>query len=92
MPFFIGVDGGGSKTVFALSYADGIPITQTESIGCSYQSVGLERAADIIADGILKCTAQAGVQLENCVPVGTKTQKAISPCLRCLSRSFRVFR
>lgn len=67
MPFFIGVDGGGSKTVFALSYADGIPITQTESIGCSYQSVGLERAADIIADGILKCTAQAGVQLENCV-------------------------
>ena len=66
MPFFIGVDGGGSKTAFALSYADGIPITQTESIGCSYQSVGLERAADIIADGILKCTAQASEQLVNC--------------------------
>ena len=66
MPFFIGVDGGGSKTAFALSYADGIPITQTESIGCSYQSVGLERAADIIADGIKKCSAQAGEPLENC--------------------------
>lgn len=66
MPFFIGVDGGGSKTAFALSYADGIPITQTESIGCSYQSVGLERAADIIAGGIIKCAAQAGEPLENC--------------------------
>lgn len=66
MPFFIGVDGGGSKTAFALSYANGIPIVQTESIGCSYQSVGLERAADIIADGIKKCSAQAGEPLENC--------------------------
>ena len=66
MPFFIGVDGGGSKTAFALSYANGIPIAQTESIGCSYQSVGLERAADIIADGIKKCSAQTGEPLENC--------------------------
>lgn len=66
MPFFIGVDGGGSKTAFALSYANGIPIVQTESIGCSYQSVGLERAADIIADGIKKCSTQAGEPLENC--------------------------
>lgn len=66
MPFFIGVDGGGSKTAFALSYANGIPIMQTESIGCSYQSVGLERAADIIAGGIIKCAAQAGEPLENC--------------------------
>lgn len=66
MPFFIGVDGGGSKTAFALSYANGIPIVQTESIGCSYQSIGLEDAADIIADGIKKCSTQAGEPLENC--------------------------
>ena len=47
MKYWIGIDGGGTKTAFALSAADGIPIQTLATTGCSYQVLGVEAVVKI---------------------------------------------
>lgn len=64
--WFVGVDGGGSKTAIAVSRGDCIPVAQMVDTGCSYQSLGIEKAVEIVCQGILTCLAKANVPLTEC--------------------------
>lgn len=67
MGYYIGVDGGGTKTEFALSKADGKPVYSIIRSGCSYQSLGVIAAVDFVKRGIYELLAAAGVTMEECV-------------------------
>lgn len=64
--WFVGVDGGGSKTSFAVSTTDSIPAAALRRTGCSYQTLGIAGAVTLIADGVRECLANQGVHLEDC--------------------------
>ena len=64
--WYIGVDGGGTKTAAAISLEDGTPCWTTKRSGCSYQAVGIEAAALTIAESVMECLASVGTQLDEC--------------------------
>lgn len=66
MKWFIGVDGGGTKTAFAASTADGAPVATLVRSSCSYQSVGTQAAVSVVTDGITELLASLGIGLEDC--------------------------
>lgn len=66
MKWFVGVDGGGTKTDFAVSAVDGVPVSRLTRSGCSYQTIGIEAATALILDGVGECLASVGSGLEDC--------------------------
>lgn len=66
MSWFVGVDGGGTKTDFAVAREDGLPIARLQRTGCSYQAIGLERVVDLVAEGVGDCLAMVDAHLEDC--------------------------
>ena len=53
MGWYIGIDGGGTKTAFCLGKEDGKPLYCLRKTGCSYQSIGVEAVADLLKNGVL---------------------------------------
>ena len=51
-PLFLGADGGGTKTELLLAAADGSGARRLRLGGCNASTIGPERAADLLADGI----------------------------------------
>lgn len=66
MKWFVGVDGGGTKTAFAVSTLDGRPAATLRRTGCSYQSIGVQRAVALVVTGVQECLASVGADLEDC--------------------------
>ena len=64
--FYIGVDGGGTKTVFCAATGEGEVITQTVAGGCSYLEIGTKAALARIRQGIDECLASAQLQAGDC--------------------------
>ncbi len=66
MKWFIGIDGGGTKTAFAISGADGTPVNIETRSGCSYQEIGLENVIALLDEGITSILAAVGAAKEDC--------------------------
>lgn len=64
--WFIGVDGGGTKTAVSVSLPDGKPVAETVRKGCSYQMLGVDGAVAVIIDGVFSCLEAAGITLHDC--------------------------
>jgi len=62
MSFFLGVDGGGSKTAFVLLNDSGQIVAETQSPSCYYFSEGIELVGRVLTDGIGAISAQAGIE------------------------------
>ena len=58
---FLGVDGGGTKTAFALIDRQGKVLARNEQSSAYYLEVGMEGAADVLARGCAALFAAAGV-------------------------------
>ncbi|MBD8563206.1 N-acetylglucosamine kinase [Oxalobacteraceae sp. CFBP 8763] len=58
---FLGVDGGGTKTAFALIDRQGQVLARNEQSSAYYLEVGMEGAADVLARGCGQLFAAAGV-------------------------------
>lgn len=66
MEYFIGVDGGGTKTAFALAAKDSVTRAVVTRTGCSYQALGVCGAVEVVREGIAALLASAGVAVEDC--------------------------
>lgn len=66
MRYWIGIDGGGTKTEFALSASDGIPIEKVAATGCSYQVLGVETVVRKLKEYTGLLLARAGVEWGEC--------------------------
>ena len=64
--WFIGVDGGGTKTAAAVSLPDGKPVAETVGKGCSYQMLGVDGAVTVIIKEVRSCLEAAGITLDDC--------------------------
>lgn len=67
MKWFIGIDGGGTKTAFAISGVDGIPVNILTRSGCSYQEIGLDNVIALLSEGITSVLDAVGAAKEDCV-------------------------
>lgn len=66
MKYFMGIDGGGTKTEFALSDEGGTPLFRMTRSGCSYQSLGAEAAMAVVAGGVSAVLSAAQLGPEAC--------------------------
>lgn len=64
--WYIGVDGGGTKTAIAVARKDGIPVASIRRNGCSYQALGIDGTVDVIVEGILSCLMSVNASLDDC--------------------------
>jgi N-acetylglucosamine kinase-like BadF-type ATPase len=61
---YLGVDGGGTKTAFALVGRGGEALAQHEEAGLYYPQIGLDSATKLLHEGIARVLALAGVEAQ----------------------------
>lgn len=61
MTYFLGVDGGGTKTRFLLIDANAQPLAQAELGTTYFPQVGLDGAGAVLEDGIAQVLSRAGI-------------------------------
>lgn len=60
MKYFLGIDGGGTKTDFLLMDETGKTAARLQRQGCSYKDYGMEAVAGELKKGVLQCLEEAG--------------------------------
>ncbi|MBR6531242.1 MAG: hypothetical protein IKT61_01920 [Clostridia bacterium] len=67
MSYYIGVDGGGTKTAYALFDEDKNMIAMVKGPGSNHENMegSFDEAADIIWDGLKKLTKEAGISIKD---------------------------
>lgn len=67
MSYYIGVDGGGTKTAYALFDEDKKIVAMVKGPGSNHENMegSFDEAADIIWDGLKKLTKEAGISLKD---------------------------
>ena len=66
MSWYVGVDGGGTKTQFAVSASDGVSVATLKRPGCSYQSDGINSATSLVISGIHDILAEVNASVGTC--------------------------
>lgn len=61
MKYFLGIDGGGTKTAFLLSDETGKRIAWKEMTGCSYKELGIQAVSGLLESGTEYCLAEGGI-------------------------------
>ena len=64
--FFLGIDGGGTKTVGLLADQSGHIIGKAESGASNYHAVGEEQAKKVLSDVVSRLISDASASLESC--------------------------
>lgn len=64
MKYFLGIDGGGTKTAYLLTDETGKVLAQERSVGCSYKEIGIENTVKLLKEGAVLCAEKAGVKAE----------------------------
>lgn len=67
MKYYIGVDGGSTKTIIAISTENGIPIKKITRSGCSYQSIGINASIHMLNKEIRNLLETLDIKIEDCV-------------------------
>ena len=66
MKYYIGIDGGGTKTAITIGKNDGIPMNSIEKTGCSHKSIGVDAVVTLLTDGVREITQSINVSIEEC--------------------------
>ena len=67
MSWFIGVDGGGTKTSFAIGTKNGDPINTITYPGCSYNEIGKDAVCELLYNGISELLKSVNANFSDCV-------------------------
>lgn len=66
MKYFIGIDGGGTKTAFLLSGIEGKPFASRLCGGCSYQTLGVEATVRLLHGEVRQLLKENKIAWEDC--------------------------
>lgn len=66
MSYYIGVDGGSTKTVFAVAEASGKILKTVTRSGCSYQSIGIDASVRMLSREIQEILLAEKIDAEDC--------------------------
>ena len=61
MKYFLGIDGGGTKTAYLLIDENGECLAEEKTGGCSYKEIGIEKTAALLKEGASACLKKAGL-------------------------------
>lgn len=61
MKYFLGIDGGGTKTAYLLVDETGRELACERTTGCSYKEIGIENTVKLLKKGALQCIENAGI-------------------------------
>lgn len=62
MNYFLGIDGGGTKTAYLLVDGTGKCLAEEKTAGCSYKEIGISETAELLKKGVLRCIEDAGLE------------------------------
>ena len=65
MKYYLGIDGGGTKTKFTLCDENGVFITSSIQPTCHYLQCGLDGVTSVFNDGLSDCLEKANIQKNN---------------------------
>ena len=66
MKYYIGVDGGSTKTIFAVSDEKGKLYREVTRTGCSYQSIGVDSSVRFLNKEIRELLSSLEIDIEEC--------------------------
>lgn len=66
MKYYIGIDGGGTKTAITIGKCDGICLETIEKSGCSHKEIGIDAVVELIAAGVREITQSVNVTPSEC--------------------------
>ncbi len=66
MKYYIGIDGGGTKTAIVIGKKDGMPINIIEKSGCSHKSIGIDSVINLLVDGVKEIIQSINISMEEC--------------------------
>ncbi len=66
MKYYIGIDGGGTKTAVVIGKNDGVCLSTLEKSGCSHKAIGVDGVVSIISDSIIEITKSIGASIDEC--------------------------
>lgn len=66
MKYFLGIDGGGTKTVLFLGNEKGERICSLTTSGCSWQSIGIGAVVALLQGGVEELLQKQGLSVESC--------------------------
>ena len=66
MRWYIGIDGGGTKTAFVIGTAEGIRIREITRSGCSYQQIGIDSTVELLVAGVQDLLTSVGADMVDC--------------------------
>lgn len=64
MNYYLGIDGGGTKTAYLLTDENGTFMVQMQTEGCSYSELGAEKMIERLMTGTQSCLKKAGISLK----------------------------
>lgn len=66
LKYYIGIDGGGTKTAVVIGKNDGICLKTIEKSGCSHKSIGIDGVVALITESIREITQSINVSVNDC--------------------------
>lgn len=70
MKYYLGIDGGGTKTAYLLADENGSFLSQLETEGCSYSELGAEKMIERLMAGTERCLQKAGISFNELSAAG----------------------
>ena len=67
MNYYIGIDGGGTKTAFVIGKDEGTPIKIIEKSGCSHKSIGIDNVINLLTDGVREIIQSVNISIDECM-------------------------
>ncbi|MBP3705940.1 MAG: ATPase [Clostridia bacterium] len=66
MKYYIGIDGGGTKTAIVIGKNNGIPLKAIEKSGCSHKAIGIDAVVELITEGVREIAQSINVSFDEC--------------------------
>ena len=66
MKYYIGIDGGGTKTAVAIGKKDGVVLKTIEKSGCSHKSIGIDEVVKLIVNCVKEILQSVNANMDQC--------------------------
>lgn len=66
LKYYIGIDGGGTKTAVVIGKNDGIPLKTIKKTGCSHKVIGIDGVVKLITESIKEITQSIESSMDEC--------------------------
>lgn len=66
MKYYIGIDGGGTKTAITIGKSDGISLNTIYKTGCSHKQIGVDTVVEFIVEAVKEVIRSINIAYDDC--------------------------